>query len=287
MLGKLSDTNLALAAAFSEGVWSPSLPLTNLVADGYIAQPARCVDPTTPASTKLKMTWSAPQTVNLLAVLFHTLSYTSRYRLTAADYDGSFLTPAYETGWIDVYPRIWPTSALRYEATNWWAGQALEADLALRPRNLWISFPEDVITKAIRLEFDDSASEAPILDLGGVWVADSFTPAFNFERGRQLGMIPRDLVDEADSGRLFGSWRMPRRKLSAQWANLSDEEALRFGDMAVRLGTFGQVLFVPDGDDQASLFREAFPATFERPPEPVFTWPGLNTCTATFREVLA
>ena len=287
MLGKIADTNIALDGVLDEGTWSAQLPLTNLLTGGYLAQPARCEDPTDPAATRLRLTLPAVQTVNLIVVLFHTLSYSARYRLTVADYTGSFAAPLYQTPWTDVYPRIWDSASLRWEAANWWTGQALETDIALRPRHLWISLPDDLIAKAIRLEFDDSGTEASHLDVGGLWVADGFTPAFNFERGRQLGASSRDLVDEADSGRLFGARRMPRRKASAQWAMLSDQEAYRFGDMAIRLGTIGPVLFVPDAADQASLFREAYPATFDQPPEPVFTYDGLNTCSATFKEILA
>lgn len=287
MRGKISDTNLALVGALDEGAWSAELPLANVLVDGYLARPARCEDPTNPAATRLRLTLPSVQTVNLVAVLFHTLSYSARYRLTVADYTGSFAAPLYQTPWTEVYPRIWSSADLRWEAANWWTGQALESDIALRPRHLWISLPDDLIAKAIRLEFDDAGSEAEYLDIGGLWVADGLTPAFNFERGRQLGASSRDLVDEADSGRLFGSRRFPRRKLGAQWAMLSDQEAYRFADMAVRLGTIAPVLFVPDAADQASLFREAFPATFEQPPDPTFVFDGLNTCTATFKELLA
>ena len=286
-LGLLSDINLTTSATLSGGTWAAALPLGNLVTPGYLVSPARCEDPTDLAASQLQAQLPWPRAITLIGVLFHTLSYNAKYRLTLAPAAGDFDPPLYQSPWTDVVGRIWDSAVLAWEAPNWWSGQPLESDLDLRPRHLWIPVPEGLIPSAVRLEIDDADTEASYFDLGGLWIASAFAPGFNYERGRRLGAISRDQIDEAESGRLFGAARQVRRKVSAEWAGLTDAEAYQFSDMAVRLGTLGQVLFLPDIEDAAGLFREAFPATFETPPEPNFIRDGLNTCSAVFKEILA
>lgn len=286
-IGQFSDENLALGAAFSEGAWVAQYPLTNLVADDYLGHPTRCDDPANLAKSKFQVALEWPRPVSLIGVLFHTLSIDARYRLTIADLNGSFAEPLLQTDWVQVVPAIYNSADLTWESPNWWTGQLLAEELDLYPRHLWIPLPAEPIVTAFRLELDDQDNTAGYFDLGGLWVASSWSPAFNFERGRQLSATARAQIDEAPSGRRFAEERRSRRQLAVEWRDLSEADAHRLFDGGMRAGVTKPVLFVPDLDNPLSLVREAFPATFQTPPAPTFAYEGLHSATATFQEIIA
>ncbi|PZR32298.1 hypothetical protein [Caulobacter segnis] len=286
-LGALADINLVDEAVLSGGTWAAGLPLANLKAADYVARPARCEDPSNLAKSQFQAQLEWPQSVSLVGVVFHTLSRSAAYRLTIAGPDLDLGAPVYQSEWTPVIPRLWQSRDLPWGSPNWWTGQPLARDLDLYPRNLWIALPAPVLCGVLRLEIDDRENLAGYFDLGGLWIVDPWRPTLNFERGRDLSIEIRSLVDEAPSGRIYGETRRSRRQLAVTWAMLTANEANRLYDAGMRAGTTKPVLFVPDQDDGASLLRECWPATFGAPPAPKFGWEGLHTVSATFREIIA
>lgn len=287
-LGKFADVNLARTATLSGGAWSADLPLDNLKEDSrFVGAPARQEAPGTLASSRFDATLESPRALSLIAVLFHTLSLAAKYRLTVAGFGGTLADPVYQTSWLDVFPRMFATEELDYDEPNWWTGQLAEADLDLYPRHLWIPLSEPIVASAIRIELDDASNEAGYFDLGGLAIVSTWSPAMNFERGRELSMEFRDQEDEGPSGRLFFEERTPRRSLAVSWTMLQDAEARRLFDAGARARASRMVIFAPDLDDLPGLVREAFPATFRAAPAPQFTYPGLNRLSATLREIIA
>lgn len=284
-LGRIADTNLARTATLAGGPCAAELPLTNLQDDSrYVGAPARF---TTPAEALIEAELPAPKAVDLVALLFHTLSLDALYRLTVAGVDGDLEAPVYQTGWTAAYPAIFDAEDLEYEDDNWWTGQLAAEDLDLYPRHLWISIDTAVISGAVRVEIDDGDNAAGFVDVGGLWIARTWSPEMNFERGRELGLDARDQKDEAPSGREFGEDRTPRRRLTVSWTRLQDDEARRLFDAGARARSTRTVLFAPDIDDPKSTLREAFPATFAGLPGPSFTYAGLGRSSATFREIIS
>jgi hypothetical protein len=287
-LGKFADRNLALTSVLSGGAWAAGLPLANLIDEShYVSAPARQTTPAVLANSQFDATLATARAVSLVAVLFHTLSFTAKYRISVAGATGSLAAPDYQSAWTDVYGRIYDSSTLEWEDTNWWSGTIAAEDIDLYRRHLWIQLPTTMIASAIRIEFDDSGNTASYFDLGGLWITHAWSPSFNFDRGRTLGMDARDQLDEAPSGRIFGEQRTPRRRVAVSWSNLADAEAQRLYDAGARARTTQTVLFLPDSDDPTSLVREAYPSTFGSLPEPTMTWQGAGKVEATFKEILA
>jgi hypothetical protein len=290
MLGRFTDINLARTATLTGGAWSVDLPLANLLDESrYRGKPSRQLTPAVLAASQFDCTLSTPKGITLVAILFHTLSLAARYRLSIAAPGGSLAAPVYQTAWSAVYPAVYDQTDLEYEDSNWWTGQLAVEDLDLYPRHLWIALSDPVIAAAIRLEFDDATNAAGSFDLGGLWVASTWSPEFNYERGRVLNLDPRDQRDESPSGREFGEERTPRRRLQMSWSRLSDDEARRLYDAGARARTTRPVIFAPDLEDPRSTLREAFPATFadDGLPAPTFTYPGLGRVSATLKEIIA
>lgn len=285
-LGRFSDENLALSAVLSGGDWAAELPLENVQDDSrYVSRPARQLHPADPEKSRLEAVLARPRTINLVAVLFHTLGGGAEYRLTVRSPEGTFADPALATDWTPVHGRMFPSVNLAWEEPNWWTGTARPEDLLLYPQHLWISLKPAVLAEAIRLELRDP--DVGGYDLGGLWIAGAWSPTFNFDHGRELGREARGLADEAPSGRMVHEDRTDRRRLTVNWAMLDQNEVTRLYDAGARASTRRPVLMLPDVDDPVVMMREAWPANFEKPPAPRRGRPFQGQLTATFKEIIA
>ncbi len=288
-LGRIADQNLALTATLTGGAWSAGLPLANLRDDGrFISAPARQATPATLANSQFDATLALGRSIDLVALLFHTFSLTAKYRVRVSAPGGSMAAPVFDSGWKSVYERLFDSLNLEWDSPNWWTGQgSSEEDVALYARHLWVSLPSPVLASVIRVEIDDAAALGGYFDIGGLWIARSWAPRINFERGRQPELNARDQTEEGPAGRLFPDERTPRRRHRLTWKRLSDAEAQRLFDAGARARTSRTVLILPDLTDPAVMLREGFPAVFDPPPRPTYRHDGLNEVEAGFKEIIA
>jgi hypothetical protein len=288
-LGRFTDINLALEAEISgpEGGWSPAFPLANLLSEeNYVGAPARCLAATDLALSRFEIVFPEPCSPTLLSIFFHTMSLGARYRVTGALEDASYTAPTLATGWQWVYPSIYDPEELDFGVENFLAGTVTLDELDLLKRHMFAPLAESLVDRLL-VELDDQEHPDGFFDVGGVHVAAGLSPLINFDRGRELSVQPRDLVDEAPSGRRFADRRPPRRVLSVSYSNLTDPEARRFIDAAMRARSVGTVVFVPNLDDPTATLREAFPANFGKTPSAGISWPGLARVAFTLEEILA
>lgn len=287
-LYRFLDINLALTATLSGGFGSAALPLINMQDDSrYTGAPARCETPADLTTSKFEVLFPTSRAADLIALVFHNFSLAARYRVTLSGSDGNLATPVWESGWVDVYGVIYANDELEWDDDNFWTGKLAKQDLGLYPPHLWIPLASKLATRRIRIEIDDATNEAGFLDIGGLIIGRTYTSTMNFERGRELSMTIRDLVDEAPSGRRFYDERRPRRVLTMTFARLLDREMQRLFDAGARAGSSRPVVILPESDDPKSLLREAFPATFGALPSATFTYAGLGRTTGVFQEIIA
>lgn len=285
-IGRFSDDNLALTATLSGGTWSGALPLNNLKDETrFISAPARQLEPADEESAMFEAVLARSRTVNLIGLMFHTMGINAEYRVTIAPPAGTLAAPSYEGDWTPVHTRLFDSEALAWEDENWWTGEASAEEVSLYTRHLWIDLSPGVPASAVRVELRDP--DAAYFDIGGLWIAAAWSPRFNFDHGREVGMDARSLADEAPSGRVFHEDRPSRRRVSVTWSMLDKAEAYRLFDAGQRCGTRRPVVFLPDPGDAVSLIREAFPATFEKPPAPRLGRRFNHTLSATFKEIIA
>ena len=279
--GRLSDRNLATNGALTGGQWV--LPLENLLDPKMLAKPARCTDIANLASSQFTIKLARPRTLDLVSLLFHTMSRTAKYRVTLKNAAGVVINIP---EWLDVYPRLYPSAVLEWEDENYWDGRTSAADLNLYPRSLWIPLEPALIVEEIHIEIDDSQNPAGEIDIGYLWVAATWSPAFNFERGRTLALTQQNRADESLSGHPVGEYRRPQRVMTVNWADLEKHEVLRFTDIGARVGTTRPVLFIPDIYDQVDMFRESFLATLETPPTARFQFQGRHSSELVLKEIM-
>ena len=286
--GKLTDDKLTRSATLSGAVCAAELPLDNLKDDSrFVGAPARFIDCDDISTTRFDLTLPEPRLVNFLAPLFHTMTRSALYRITACPEDDPDLTDlVLDTGWQFVFPSVYDPWDLEFGVDNGFDGALSQSDLDLVPRHMWAPQPE-MLAQRIRFEFDDRTNEQGWFDIGGLWTASAWSAEINYDRGRDLTLIARDQLDEAPSGRVFAEERLPRRQLAITYGMLATAEAQRVFDTGLRARSSRPVIFVPDSDDQASMLREAFPATLGPPPGAKFIYPSINATALTLKEILA
>ncbi len=288
-LGSFCYTNRFLEGAISGPAgWSTAYPLSNLLTeDDYVGAPARCIDGRNLDASWFELVIPQPRVLDMVALFFHTLSISARYRIRGGLLDDTaFTSPTTDTGWRWVYPAIYDTVDLEPDDDNFISGTVSLEDVALLGRHLYAPLAPG-LAQRFKIEIDDQLNEAGWIDIGGVFGAAGFSPAINFDRPRELSVVPRDVVDVAPSGRKFSDPMTPMRVFSANYSNLTDPEARRFVDAALRVRNIGTVLFIPNLDDVAATMREAFPATLGKAPSAGLGWPGQARTALTFEEIIA
>lgn len=288
--GILCDVNLALTGTITgpAGGATADQPLANLLNDeDYVGRPWRCPDATALSLTWFEQVFPEPHVFTVLGLFFHTFSMGARYRLRGSTLaDATYAAPTVDTGWRWVHPSIIDPVDLPFGVENGFAGTVTAAELALHGRHLAAKVPEGLVER-IRIDFDDQENPAGWFDVGGLLLADGFSPEMNHNFDHELGGIARDQVDETPSGRRIADSRPPRRTVTASYENLSAAEARRFVDAGLRRRATRTVLFVPNIDQPDAALREAFPATFARLPGARIGRPGMSGSTVSLEEVLA
>lgn len=286
-LGRLIDFNLATTATFEGGETAAELPLANLGQDErFIMQPARFINPQDPSTTKFIVNLAQPRLITTVGFLFNTLGFGAHVKVTVAGLDGNLALPAKVIDWTPVFSTFYPFGTVPFGEENWFSGQVAPSELDLYRRHKWLN-TGDVLASRLLIEMDDSTTSAEAVDVGGLLVAPSFSATLNYDRGRDLALIGRDVNDEGPSGRIFSESREVRRQLSVRWSMLTTAEAQRFIDAGMRGRTSRTVFFIPDIEDEIALMREAFPARFEKPPGAAFQHQTNNSTAAVLKEILA
>jgi hypothetical protein len=290
-LGSFSYINRFLDGSISGSLgWSTEWPLANLLTEeDYVGAPARCLDAHDLAKTWFELVLPQPRVLDMAALFFHTLSLNARYRIRGALLeDVNFAAPTTDTAWQWVYPSLYDPIDLQIDDENFITGTVTQEEIDLLGRHLFAPLTlTPGLAQRFRIELDDQLHPDGVFDVGGVYGAAGFSPAMNFDRERDLSVVPRDVIDTTPAGRKFFDPLTPMRVFSASYSNLTEPEARRFVDVALRVRNIGTVLFIPNLDDVAATMREAFPATLGKLPSASLNRPAINRTALTFEEIIA
>jgi hypothetical protein len=268
-------------ASFTGGSWVALLPLDNLKND-TLSQTARSTD-LLPASTKFTATFSESNYVRAIALLNHNLSLSAKIKITAT----LSSVEQFNSGWIDVFQAIYNTEDLEFEDANWWSGKATEDSLQGYSRNYFNIFDANVTADSWTIEIDDQSNEAGYIDLGKMFLSQSWQLDRNFNYGADMGFTNRSTKKFALNGTpYFNTQRNPRSwKISI--SNLTKGSAYaNIVDMFANHNISGYLLFIPVPDDNVNLHREVFVSTMGKAIS--VTHPGYQryNTNLTFDEVL-
>ncbi|KHK02790.1 hypothetical protein [Desulfovibrio sp. TomC] len=252
--GLLCWPNYADQAAFAGGVWQT--PLVNL-RDRFLTRVARTAGLSLEA-TRFDVDLSRDRTIKVVAIPSHTLSPSARIRIRCfADAARTILRA--DSGWSDVWPPVYATAELEWEADNWWSGRVLPEDVARMSKTFLHLLPRQVFCRYLSVDIDDQANPAGYIDLSRLVVVPGWQPNFNFSYGVSLAWESATLTEASLSGAEHFEERPPYRVVSFRLDYMDRIEATNQALAMTRaLDISGEVFFVFDPANPLLMQQRSF-----------------------------
>lgn len=164
---------------------------------------------------------------------------------------------AYED--LVVWPSVYTSESLDWEASNFWAGVYLDTEIEGTPWTLVHILPEKVYLTGIQFRFRDPNNADGYIQYGRLFVASSWQPVYNANYGATLGWQTDTEVQASLSGAKFFDRRAPLRVVQAKFDVMTETEGLTgIFEIMRRSGIDKEVLFVWDPDDTLHAIRRQF-----------------------------
>jgi hypothetical protein len=258
------DENLALTATLTGGNWA--LPLDNLLDPTVKETVARCVSGN-PADAWFDVLFpaSSPAKWDTLVLAGGAIHHAARYRLTwwghrTSRTAGDILAGGPDAAWLPVYPAPDRRAQRAYRATNFMRGGPSGRDLAGKTPQLLARPALSPRCAALRIEIDNRG--AP-LDLGHLYITRAFRPDWPHNWGLVFESVNNSPVDAAPGGRRVPDIRPAPRRKTVRFDDLTEDEAMRMHDIAMRLGNWGPLLMIEDITATRHQWRRTWLATLE------------------------
>lgn len=243
-------------ATLSGGSWFSTLPLTNLQ-DRRLGKLARSTD-ALEASTTFDIDLGSTRLLRVFALCGHNFSAaaTRRFQFSAVE---DFSSVVLDTGWVDVWPEVYPFGTVGWGSPNFWSGRYSEEEIAGYNASAVHIFDQSTNARYVRVEISDEANLSGYVQMARVFVGDGWQPTRNMVYGASIGWIDRTGVQEARSGaEYFDIQRMPRIARFDLPAMSESEAMSNAFDIQRAMGTAGEMFFIWDPDDTTHALRRQF-----------------------------
>jgi hypothetical protein len=266
------------------GSWSTDYPRDNLKSLP-LARVARTTDDAT-GSTQVIGTLDKARGVRLFALVRHNLSLAATYRLRLYS-DAARLVQIYDSGTTDVWPAVYPASALEWEDDNWWTGTYTADEIAGQQwvRPIWLE--QLYLARAFLLEIDDTTNAAGYVEIGLLEVAQGWQTSINMAYGYQEGWRFRSSASEALGGAKYFDRRDKPRVVRGEIPYLPRDEAMaRWFEMLRQQDVVEPMLWFPFPDETIHWLRTVFLARLADPGLMSFAVYDRNTVPIALEEML-
>lgn len=245
------------SATLSGGSWLSTLPLANLK-DRRLGAVARSSNADL-ASTKFDIDLTGARRLRIIALVRHNFSLAAQYRITlsaAAD----FSSPVHDSGWVDVWPIIYPSGTLPWGSPSWWTGRpSIEEIESYSNRTLACILPRSLNARYVRVEISDPDNSLGYVELGRVFLADGWQPVRNMVYGASLAWEDKSDVQEALSLAEFFGERPQYRVARIAFENMTEDEAMATAfEIQRQVGVTREVFFVWNPADTVHALRRQF-----------------------------
>jgi hypothetical protein len=252
----IAYANRADSGVVSGGSWFARLPLANLQSRNY-GQVARSADLQL-TSTKFLFDAQQQAVVRVLALAGHSLSLSAQYRVRAY-LDSGLTLGVVDTGWTDVWPRVYPFGTLDWGAPNWWSLRYAPDEVVGLTPTVPIILDGPTRARFWLVEIDDRSNEDGYIQIGRLFVAEAWQPTRNMRVGAALGWEDPTTVQEAISGQESFYERAPYRVATFTTEGMGEGDALsRAFEIQRRMGVKSEVLFIWDPEDAEQALRRQF-----------------------------
>lgn len=252
IIGYQNRIDAATFAAY--GSWSTTLPLTNIKTRS-LSRKARSTNAAN-SSTKLRFALDIDRIVSTLGVIAHnlTVSATWRYRVYS---DSAYTTLVYDSGTLNVWPSS-PYGTYEWEDVHFWDLLPTDEEIAYYTKNIIYVVPQIVAAQYYQIEFFDSTNTNGYVELGRIFVGQTYQPVLNMNLGASIGYESPTIIDTAMSGAEFFDRRESFRVANFTLDHLTYSESILNNDIMKISGTDLEVLYIWDSADELNLQRRSF-----------------------------
>lgn len=254
MLGFPNRTDQSV---LSGGAWVSTLPRSNLQ-NRVIGKVARTVD-TAATSTQFSIDLGSPKKTQLIGLRNHNFSLQATYRVTASP-DSGFSTLAYDSGWLSVWPDVYPYGSLEWEDDNFWSGQYTDEEIDGYIAELDHILPTLKLARYWRVEINDTANAAGYIEIGRLFIGPAWQPKANMSKsGSSIAWETDTDVQKAIGGAEYFQRKPPYRVqlIALDWMD-QDEAFSQAFELMRRAGVDQEILWIYDPDDTVHALRRRF-----------------------------
>lgn len=237
------------SATLSGGSWQTALAN---VQDQRLSKVARSSDLEL-SSTRIAVDLGTERTINTAFLSGHNCDLDALVRVTGYA-DAALSEVEYDSGWLSVYPPIFDTSSLEWEAENWWSGQILSEDIDGYPRQFALTFPDQWLRYWL-FEFNNQANAAGYLNIGRLLLGQGTVLSGKVTRTPTLGVETDTSITRSISGAPYARRRPSRRVAQFRIEAMDQLGAAQAIHMAYERGVDRDVL-VSYATDDPLLFQD-------------------------------
>lgn len=241
-------------STLSGGAWAAALPLDNLKVP-RMPVVARSTDALT-ASTQFDADLGASKTLLAIAIANHNLSQDAEIRVSLGSTSGD--DDVYAGDWTPAYAITFGSGTDEWADYEWFTGLSSDEWIGT-PFTSFVLLPSAYAARYVRVEIDDTTNPDGYVQMGRVFIGSGFVPAFNPAYGLQDGFRDPSLITELESGAVIAH---PRRRLRTVKFALElvrqDDEFSILHELQRRIGTVGEVLYVPNYRNAEATQRTGF-----------------------------
>lgn len=246
------------SATLTGGSWTTGLPLNSLKTR-ILGQLARTTTSANASST-FNIDFATPKNIQVVSLVNHNISLDGQIRIRGSN--DNWATTSYDSGVVDVWPAVYTFGTLEWEEDAWWSGKYTADEITGYTTNIVHIVPVLAILRYWQIDILDSTNIAGYLQLGRVFMGQTWTPTRDVEVGLSLGWETSTTVQKALSGTKYFQHRTPYRvtKFSLSTIDL-DEALIKAFEIDRRMGIDGEVIWVQSTTDTVHALRRRFLGT--------------------------
>lgn len=180
------------------------------------------------ASTQFQVILSENCSLRMLGLIGHNLSLDAgvRYRLYG---DAAQTELLHDTGFFDVWPRVYPFGTLPWYDKRWWNGKYSAEQIARFTTITPLLLGTDFSARAIRVEIADTTNPDGWIQIGMMEPAGAWQFSINPDPGAEYGLNSRSVIRQTQGGAEDYDRRIAERSWRGQITYLERDEALAKG----------------------------------------------------------
>jgi hypothetical protein len=157
------------------------------------------------ASASVTFKYEVPQKMQMFALLKHSLSVSSKWRIRVSETEASIGTPVYDTGWIPVYSPLTSFGILPWGEFDWGSVTLASYSTKLNVHAIHYS-PEELTGRYVVIDIDDTSSPLLYIQIAHAYISQIYQPSANAEYGAESGVTDTTRTLEMESGsRRYGT----------------------------------------------------------------------------------